>query len=381
MDDEIQRRTLLGWLSAGVAVTAGCGGRAFDGGGGTAPTDQSTAEPGTTGDPAADPTSTATPTETPHPATEWGLSIPTYPYRETAVSPLDARPDPEVSNPVLTASSVKDVDARFVADPFLFVEDGEWHMFFEVLVNDHGGVIAHATSPDRGVTWQYDQVVLRRLHHLSFPYVFKWNGEYYMTTEEQRSDSRDRLYRATSFPTSWTDEGVLYDPPEGGSGGTDHVLFRWDGRWWSLAGVANEHTYAYYSDSLSPGGWTPHENNPVVSNRPEASRLGGRPIVREDGVTVFFQDLVPFYGESVRAYRITDLSPTAYADHELFPSPVIDGTGGESTWNGHRMHHFDPWHLGEGDGWRVAVDGDGTGDARWTIGIYRVPGPESESNG
>lgn len=380
MDDEIGRRTLLGILSAGFGVTAGCGRLDFDGDGARNSTPGSTGTPGPTSTdqpssdpPTEDPTPTETPTETANPATSWGRTIPTYPYPETDVPPLDARPDPEVSNPVLTASSVTDVDARFVADPFLFVEDGEWHMFLEVLVNDHGGVIAHATSSDRGVTWQYDRVVLRRPHHLSFPYVFKWDGEYYLTTEEQRSEARDRLYRATSFPTGWTDEGVLYDPPPSGHGGTDHVLFRWNGRWWSLAGVENRHTYAYHSNSLSPWGWTPHENNPVVTDRPQASRPGGRPIVREDGITVFFQDVDPFYGESVRAYRITDLSPTAYADHELSPSPVIDGTGEDGTWNGHRMHHYDPWHLGEGEGWRVAVDGDGTGDLGWSIGIYRVP--------
>lgn len=364
MDDEIQRRTLLGGLAAGLAGTAGCTELVSALQGESSPTPTSNDETDTT------------PTATERPATAWGETIPTYPYRETSVPPLDAKPDPEVLNPVLTTAQVTDADARFVADPFLFVEDGEWHMFFEAMVRDRGGVIAHATSPDEGITWSYDQIVLQRPYHLSFPLVFKWKGEYYMTTEERNSNQKARLYRASSFPTEWVHEGILYDASQYGHGVSDHVLFQWNDRWWSLTGDGNTHAYAYYSDSLSPGGWKPHENNPIINDRPKAARPGGRPIVREDGITMFYQDSKPFYGESVRAYRITDLSPTTYKDRELSPSPVIDGTGKDEAWNGHRMHHYDPWHLGDGRGWRVAVDGDGFGDDSWNIGIYRVPGPE-----
>ncbi|KYH23913.1 hypothetical protein HAPAU_39920 [Halalkalicoccus paucihalophilus] len=190
----------------------------------------------------------------------WDETIPTYPYPETGVGPLEPESDPAVNTGLSTAEDVTDLDEPlFVANPFLFVEDGEWHMFLEAGV---GGLISHATSPDGGVSWEYEEVVLERDWHLSFPYVFKWDGEYYMTTEEGRNDAVVPLYRAEEFPTEWTDVGPAYDPAEFGHGVTDHVFFRWEDRWWSIAGDRNEDAYAYYSDDLD-GDWTAHDINPV----------------------------------------------------------------------------------------------------------------------
>lgn len=363
MGDELRRRAVLGSLAAGAAGAAGCTRLGL---GDDTDRGQETSTGGT------EQTGTPRPTETPERSpTPEGQSIPTYPYQEAGVPPLDAKPDPETLNPVLTASHVTDVEAEFVADPFLFVEDGEWHMFFEVLADR--GVIAHATSDDRGKTWNYDRIVLRRPYHVSFPLVFKWRGEYYMTTEEGRSSPKARLYRATSFPTEWEHAVDLYDPAQWGHTITDHALFRWGDRWWSLAGVDNEHTYAYYSDELTAGSWTPHENNPVVESRPEASRPGGRPLVDNDRVLVFYQDSTEYYGKNVRAFEVTTLSPSSYDDSELPSSPVIESAEESGQWNAHRMHHYDPWYLGDGEGWRVVVDGDGYGNHGWAIGIYRVP--------
>src|SRR5437016_1587707 len=86
-----------------------------------------------------------------------------------------------LSNPVLTRESVNDVSARFVADPFMILVDDIWHMFFEVLNQQtNKGEIGLATS-DTGHVWVYQQIVLTEQFHLSYPYVFEWDGEYYMT--------------------------------------------------------------------------------------------------------------------------------------------------------------------------------------------------------
>lgn len=299
--------------------------------------------------------------------TAWGPTIPTYPYRETESQPLNAKPDPDALNPVLTSGHVTDVNAEFIADPFMFVEDGEWDMFFEVFAGR--GRIAHANSDDRGKTWRYNQIVVERQFHISFPQVFKWKGEYYMTTEEE-SPVR-RLYRATEFPTEWEEVDRLYNVTHFGSGNvTDHALFRWNNKWWSITG-GDSNTYLFYANSLVDGDWSAHEKNPVVENRPTAARPAGRPIVWDDNVLVFYQDVKQYYGHRVRAYRITDLSPSAFADHEVDASPVLEPTEEGGSWNSHRMHHYEPWYLGDGEGWRIAVDGDKSGND-WAIGIYRT---------
>ena len=101
-----------------------------------------------------------------------------------------------VVQPVLTGADVTDAHAYFVADPFLFHDGGTWYLFFEATVPL--GVIAVATSTD-ALHWKYERIVLRETAQVSFPSVFKADGEYYMTPETTAWHSV-RLYRALSFP-------------------------------------------------------------------------------------------------------------------------------------------------------------------------------------
>lgn len=59
---------------------------------------------------------------------------------------------PCVKNPILTCADVSDVNASYVADPFLFMDSSKspWHIFFEVMNFERGkGEIAHAVSRDQ----------------------------------------------------------------------------------------------------------------------------------------------------------------------------------------------------------------------------------------
>ena len=95
-------------------------------------------------------------------------------------SPYHFWPAKNLRNPVLTAKDVTDRKAEFVADPFMVKEQGIWYMFFEVLDRASGkGEIGLAVSGN-GLHWAYRQIILTESFHLSYPYVFKWEGEYYM---------------------------------------------------------------------------------------------------------------------------------------------------------------------------------------------------------
>jgi hypothetical protein len=47
--------------------------------------------------------------------------------------PFKMSPVTDIKNPVLTAKDVTDVDAIFVADPFIIADNNKYYMFFEVL--------------------------------------------------------------------------------------------------------------------------------------------------------------------------------------------------------------------------------------------------------
>ncbi len=300
-----------------------------------------------------------------------GDTIPQTPHAPPSVQPpTGSNFHPSAATPVLRASDVTDYgDVDYVADPFMFVEDGTWHMFFEILNENRrpDAPIGHATSPD-GRNWTYNQVVLTKQYHTSFPLVWKYHGEYYMCPPTGR---RVELYKAQDFPTKWTHIGNTI---EDGYYAHDPTFVRYNGRWWLFTDRGYDNVMVYHSTDLEREGWTPHAQNPVVSNRLRAGRQGGRPIVIDGRLYLYFQDCVENYGDAIRCYEVTELSPTTYADREVSGSPVLHEFG--SGWANNGMHTFDPWWRGPEKGWRCAVDGvraqDSTEDL-WTIGIVDIP--------
>ncbi|WP_248910118.1 glucosamine inositolphosphorylceramide transferase family protein [Halocatena marina] len=300
-----------------------------------------------------------------------GETIPEMPHApHGATLPTGTNFHPSDATPVLRASDVTDYGAvDYVADPFMFVEEGTWHMFFEI-VNENrrpDAPIGHATSSD-GLHWTYNQVVLTKRYHTSFPLVWKYQNEYYMCPP---TGKKVELYKAQQFPTDWTHIGnaidVDYYPH-------DPTFVRYKGRWWLFTERGNENVMVYHSTDLEREGWIPHEGNPVVTDRLQAGRQGGRPIVVDDRLFLYFQDSVENYGDAVRCYEVTDLSPSTYADQEVSGSPVLHEFG--SDWANDGMHTFDPWWLGPGKGWRCAVDGvraQESSEDLWTIGIVDIP--------
>jgi hypothetical protein len=142
-------------------------------------------------------------------------------------SPVDLKPAKGIRNPVLTGKSVSDVPALFVADPFMVRAGRTWYMFFEVMNRQsRKGEIGVATSRD-GLHWKYQQIVLAEPFHLSYPYVFGWENDYYMVPESFQAGAA-RLYRAVEFPTRWSFIGDLLTGPYF----ADSSVLRFDDRWW-----------------------------------------------------------------------------------------------------------------------------------------------------
>ena len=274
-----------------------------------------------------------------------------------------------IINPILTASDVDDVDAKFVADPFLFFENSQWYLFFEVLNKDtNHGDIALATSND-GFHWTYEQVVLDEPFHLSYPYVFKWQNDYYMIPETKQANSV-RLYKSVEFPYKWTFESTLID----GVGGLDSSIFYYDGKWWMFTSPGlNRILDLYYAENLK-GPWTRHPESPIVASDASLARSGGRSFVFDNNRIIrIAQKSDVVYGQQVRAFEVDTLTEDQYEEHEILESPILtEGTG----WNATGMHQFDPWWTGSY--WLCSVDGK-VGDI-WSIGIY-VTDADTDSDG
>lgn len=270
----------------------------------------------------------------------------------TGPSPLALAPAPAARNPVLSYRDVTDVPAVFVADPFLERHDGVWHMFFEILIDGGGykGEIGLATSED-GFVWEYRGRVLAEPCSLSYPHVFRWQGEHYMLPERYEQNEL-RLYRAETFPTGWRPVASLL------AGGlyADSSIFRHEDRWWILTcprPLLHDELRLYSSDHLM-GLWREHPASPILTADPRNSRPGGRVVEHEGRLLRFAQDCRPRYGAAVRVFEITRLTPSEYSERRIERAPLAAPAAG--AWNSRAMHHVDAHPCGGGS-WLAAVDG------------------------
>ncbi|MBN2290527.1 MAG: hypothetical protein JXQ83_14430, partial [Candidatus Glassbacteria bacterium] len=192
----------------------------------------------------------------------------------TGPSPFQLSAPAEVSNPVLTAGDVSDLEVNIVAHPFMVVEDSLYYMFFTAKNDRTGqGGIGLAVSRS-GMDWEYRRIVLDEPYDLSYPYVFKWQDDYFMIPEAHTETSL-RLYRATDFPDKWTYDTDLLT----GDYFISASVVRYNGMWWMfVARLGNETLRLFHAPELR-GPWTEHPRSPVVEKNLDTARPGGRLLV------------------------------------------------------------------------------------------------------
>lgn len=285
-----------------------------------------------------------------HERTPWEIGI------VRSSSPLKF--DPASAVRVLRAADVSDVRAEFLADPFMIKDGTTWYMFFEVMKSMRDGQksvgkIGLAVSRDLA-QWTYVKIVLDEQFHMSYPYVFKWHGEFYMIPESYQAKSI-RLYRATKFPEKWVFDRVLVTGDY-----VDSSYFEYQGTSYLFAssGAGHQTLRLFVAQDLLSE-WREHPLSPIMNESVRFGRSGGRVLVDGDRVVRYAQDGQESYGKRVWAFEISDLSPTTYRESAIKGPPVIQGTGGWfPKWNRDNMHTVDAHQIGPSS-WVACVDGAG----------------------
>jgi hypothetical protein len=272
----------------------------------------------------------------------WSIGI----YASSSNEPLNFT-GKYINNPVLTKDDVSDVQADFVADPYLIYDNNTFYMFFEVLNSKtQKGEIGLAISSD-GLNWSYQQIVLRKPFHLSYPQVFKWNEEYYMV--ENHDSSTVALYRANDFPYSWAyvktilTGDLLHEP----------TIFQFNSTWWLFSQTHNFDELSLYYSVTPLGPWNEHPENPVLEGDQNISRPGGSVVVFDNRIIRYAQDCEPFYGNQVWAIEIMELTTNNYKEQLVGKEPILKGY---ENWNTRGMHHISPIRISENK-WIACVDG------------------------
>ncbi len=206
---------------------------------------------------------------------------------------------------------------EFLADPFGLWHEGKLYVFIESYDYRHGkGVIDVLIYDDRFNLLERKEV-LNEPWHLSYPNVFRYEGEIYMLPEAHKS-GRLTLYKARSFPDGW-EKVEAFDFP---IGAIDATPLYYAGRWWlfwtppSPKPFRQSALHIAVADELT-GPWCDMGRFLIDKS---GARPAGTPFIDGKEVVLPVQDCSKTYGGGIRFLRISGLGlghPDLYSGDNL----------------------------------------------------------------
>jgi hypothetical protein len=202
---------------------------------------------------------------------------------------------------------------RLWADPFAVEYQGRYFIFFEELLyhTRKGRVAAIEVVEDAEPGEAH--VILEQPYHLSYPFVFDWEGALYMIPETAQNRTVE-MYRCEAFPHRWRLHKVLLDNVNA----VDATLWRGEDRWWMFVNIAEpdvnntDELHLYWSRAPF-GPWAAHPGNPVISDVRGARPAG--PLFSRDGRLYRpSQDCSRSYGHSVLINHVQSLGEDSYRE-------------------------------------------------------------------
>jgi len=230
---------------------------------------------------------------------------------------------------------------RYWADPFGWQRDGRFFVFCEeVIYGEARGRISVVPLDTKTGLAGPSQAVVQEPHHLSYPFLFEFEGVFYMLPESGFANVLN-LYRCLEFPYRWEKLGPIF---EGGQY-YDPTLLHREGRWWLFVTkrdprrlqLPDHDLFLFWADSPITGKWTPHPANPVVRSFRRA-RPGGRIFSLNGKLYRPSQNCLWRYGASLNLNEIVRLD-AEYYEERLLRELQPDGP------NYVGLHHMD-WHDG-----------------------------------
>jgi len=202
---------------------------------------------------------------------------------------------------------------KFWADPFILEREGRYYVFIEELTykTNLGRLACMVLDADGKIL--ENRPILDKPYHLSYPFIFEFDGTLYMIPETGEKETID-VYRCVSFPFEWEYQSTLMEGIEA----KDATLLEHNGKWWLFVTV-RQHDHGSTWDQLSifwadyplTDAWTSHPLNPVIVDV-RTARPAGHIFPRNGALIRPSQDCSVRYGYALNFNRITKLSETEF---------------------------------------------------------------------
>ena len=176
-------------------------------------------------------------------------------------------------------TEIKPPRDRIWADPFVVADDvdnNRFHIFIEEMELQKGHGHISVLTIDRQGNHQGAVPIIERPYHMSYPFIFEFQGERFMIPETGENLTV-QLYRCVEFPHRWEFVQYLME----GRFAVDTTLHEADGRWWMFTTLRDNNNtdcldelHIFHADSPLSTDWQPHPQNPV-SRDVTVARPGG----------------------------------------------------------------------------------------------------------
>ena len=224
---------------------------------------------------------------------------------------------------------------RFLADPFVVKRNEKYFCFVEdySYFTSRGSISVYEITKDGS---KEIGVALTEKFHLSYPYLFEFEGNLYMCPET--SEAQDiRVYKCVEFPLRWELEKILMKNVSA----ADSTVFQKDGKWWLMTNLSTSQfgdhcseLHLFFSESPLSDNWKPHLQNPVIFDSLTA-RNGGFICDSDDSYRVHQRQGFDIFGDALGVSKITELTNHSYKENQLFEieANFFQGAIGVHTYN------------------------------------------------
>lgn len=206
----------------------------------------------------------------------------------------------------------------WAADPFIISAGGKEYLFFEMFDRlKSKGLIGYREI--HGDKIGKMKIAYEASHHLSFPFIFKYENEYYIMPEYSEGKELFVL-KATHFPDKWEKvEGWMK-----GKRLVDSALLNHERETYLLTqDLGSVYTSEELSIFIRKGEeWLPHKENPVVKSLAN-SRLAGKTFFEKNQLIRVAQDCQDGYGTKLHFNNIMKLSEDEY-EEEMFRTISVE---------------------------------------------------------
>jgi hypothetical protein len=207
---------------------------------------------------------------------------------------------------------IKNPKGAFLADPFALKKDNDYFVFAEEFnySENKGRIVVYQL---KGNSSHRLGIALNESFHLSFPFIFVEDGDYYMIPESHQSNDI-RLYKCKSFPLEWKLENILISNIQA----VDSIIFKSESYWYLITNqkIENNADFStnlsvFYSKKFNSQSWDKLEIN--IKNTSDL-RNGGLIRSGDSIYRVSQNNGFNHYGKSININKILNINTLDYLE-------------------------------------------------------------------